>query len=549
MGTLFKRSRKKPIPAGATIKDYRGVPSASWIDQRTGRTQNAKLTDDGNQIVKEDRYYTLEWFDHSGNRQRKSSGTTDKDAAQRLLNQLETEAMKRREGLIDPEQERLATEGRRTIDSHLNDYRAKMLTDDSTTDHVDNSIRLIRDIATVCGFKNIADIKADPVNHHVAELQKRLSARTIQARLTAIKGFTRWLTVHQKLTFDPLASIKRPDPRTDRRYRRRMLLPREWTWLRSITLQENVVRLGMIPAERILLYATAIQTGLRQKELRALIRSSLFLEVEKPYIRAKAGSTKNGKDACQYIKLELVSELRAHVATKAPQAPVFTLPVRTKVAAMLKADLAATRKAWLADAKDSEERLQRAQEDFLCDVNHDGEHLDFHSLRHTCGAWLALSGAHPKVVQEVMRHCVITLTMDNYGHLLPGQQAEAILKLPDLLTDDPSIFRATGTDDFVASNGQQLGQQLNGRPRQRVADRGEEAAAPEPTDDSHNVLPILTFDEDRQDMATNDNWPRRGSNPHTAYAIQDFKFALRLTARYATLRKQRKNSGFSTVGF
>ena len=47
--------------------------------------------------------------------------------------------------------------------------------------------------------------------------------------------------------------------------------------------------------------------------------------------------------------------------------------------------------------------------------------LVFHSLRHTCGTWLALAGEAPKTIQEVMRHKDITLTMDTYGHLFPGQ--------------------------------------------------------------------------------------------------------------------------------
>ncbi|MBI3862791.1 MAG: site-specific integrase, partial [Planctomycetia bacterium] len=37
-------------------------------------------------------------------------------------------------------------------------------------------------------------------------------------------------------------------------------------------------------------------------------------------------------------------------------------------------------------------------------------------MRHTCGAWLAMAGAHPKAVQAIMRHSTIVLTMDTYGH-------------------------------------------------------------------------------------------------------------------------------------
>jgi len=115
---------------------------------------------------------------------------------------------------------------------------------------------------------------------------------------------------------------------------------------------------------------------------------------------------------------------------------------------MLRADLADAREAWLRAAEhDGSERQRRTQSDFLIDKNHEGEILDFHSLRHTCGAWLAMAGAHPKAVQAVMRHSTITLTMDTYGHLFPGQEAETVARLPDMLGDAPGSLRATGTAD------------------------------------------------------------------------------------------------------
>jgi integrase len=80
-----------------------------------------------------------------------------------------------------------------------------------------------------------------------------------------------------------------------------------------------------------------------------------------------------------------------------------------------------------------EERLRREQSDFLAYANHEGEKADFHALRHTTGAWLAMAGVHPKVVQTVMRHSAITLTMDTYGHLFPGQDAAAVAALPSMM--------------------------------------------------------------------------------------------------------------------
>jgi hypothetical protein len=107
-----------------------------------------------------------------------------------------------------------------------------------------------------------------------------------------------------------------------------------------------------------------------------------------------------------------------------------------------------TRRAWLEAVKhDPQDRIRREQSDFLSQVDHEGAVFDFHALRHTCGSWLAMAGEHPKVVQTVMRHSSIVLTMDTYGHLFPGQEADAVGRLRDMLAHPPNKLRATGTDD------------------------------------------------------------------------------------------------------
>ena len=44
-----------------------------------------------------------------------------------------------------------------------------------------------------------------------------------------------------------------------------------------------------------------------------------------------------------------------------------------------------------------------------------------------------VTGTHPKLVQQVMRHSSITLTMDTYGHLIPGQEADAVAKMKGMM--------------------------------------------------------------------------------------------------------------------
>jgi integrase len=51
--------------------------------------------------------------------------------------------------------------------------------------------------------------------------------------------------------------------------------------------------------------------------------------------------------------------------------------------------------------------------------------IRFHDLRHTCATLLFGRGVHPKIVQELLGHANIALTLDVYSHYLPsiGDQA------------------------------------------------------------------------------------------------------------------------------
>ena len=442
--------------------------------------------------------YLAGFYDHNGKHITRSTRTSDKSAAKRIAAKWEEKAALRREGCINPLQEALSGEGRKSLETHLADYQAKLKTNGGDK-HVTDTLEKIRKIAQKSEFKTIADISADGVNRYVEGLKNEgRSPRTIGAYLTAIKGFTGWMTKNGKLASDPLVTVTKPDPETDRRLERRMLLHEEWQWLRDVTAA-GIDQFGMSGAERVLLYETAIQTGLRSNELRSLTRGRLYLTAEKPYITCKAGSTKNRKTARQYILIDLANRLRVHIESKAPKAPVFSLPADYEMAEMLRGDLESARKAWLHDARhDPEEYANREQSDFLSAKNHDGESFDVHALRHTCGAWLAMAGAHPKSIQSVMRHSSIVLTMDTYGHLIPGQEAETVARFSNLMGhDQPNVLRATGTMDEKAGGSDKPSEKRSGRrsefsaaPCLIGATRCDDDQPPDASDASCNSLPF-----------------------------------------------------------
>ena len=59
--------------------------------------------------------------------------------------------------------------------------------------------------------------------------------------------------------------------------------------------------------------------------------------------------------------------------------------------------------------------------------------IRFHDLRHSAATILLSLSIHPKVVQEMLGHSQISITMDIYSHVLPTMQKEAISKLNDVL--------------------------------------------------------------------------------------------------------------------
>jgi integrase len=59
--------------------------------------------------------------------------------------------------------------------------------------------------------------------------------------------------------------------------------------------------------------------------------------------------------------------------------------------------------------------------------------IRFHDLRHSAASLLLSLEVHPKVVQELLGHTQIGITMDVYSHLLPGMQKDAMSKLDEAM--------------------------------------------------------------------------------------------------------------------
>jgi len=55
--------------------------------------------------------------------------------------------------------------------------------------------------------------------------------------------------------------------------------------------------------------------------------------------------------------------------------------------------------------------------------------IRLHDLRHSAATLLLSQGVHQRIVQDLLGHSTIRLTLDVYSHMLPNLQKEAADKM------------------------------------------------------------------------------------------------------------------------
>lgn len=58
--------------------------------------------------------------------------------------------------------------------------------------------------------------------------------------------------------------------------------------------------------------------------------------------------------------------------------------------------------------------------------------IRFHDLRHTCATLMLSRNIHPKVVQEMLGHANIAITLDRYSHFLPSMGRDAAVAMDEI---------------------------------------------------------------------------------------------------------------------
>lgn len=69
-----------------------------------------------------------------------------------------------------------------------------------------------------------------------------------------------------------------------------------------------------------------------------------------------------------------------------------------------------------------------------------------HDLRHSAATILLSMNIHPKVVQELLGHSSINITIDLYSHILPSMQQDVINKLDDAFKLLGNVIEESGSE-------------------------------------------------------------------------------------------------------
>ena len=67
------------------------------------------------------------------------------------------------------------------------------------------------------------------------------------------------------------------------------------------------------------------------------------------------------------------------------------------------------------------------------------EAIGLHECRHTYAAFMVAAGINAKALQTYLGHSSITVTLDRYGHLMPGAEGEAAARLEAYLTRTTAV--------------------------------------------------------------------------------------------------------------
>ena len=501
MGTVYRATYTKPIPAGAELFTKSGERFARWKNSK-GRKQVSPVTtgqDGTDRLVVESPTYLAKYRDGSGLVCKVSTGCRDEDAARSILSKLERRAELVKSEVLSKGESAMADHQATPVANHFAAYLNHVQAKGATAEHIADLKRKAERLFTDCVIDTLRGIDAETLEAWLnARQSEGMAARTRNTYLQAVRGFCKWCVHSERLASNPLIRIVKADEKSDRRRQRRSMTeaelmkllqvarmrplaeygrktarpsedeaeaddgtPKRSNWCKAVltldTMQATVERarerlaanpefvekLERLGRERALIYKTLVLTGLRKGELASLTVGQLELDGPMPFVVLNAADEKNRQGSTIPLRLDLANDLRNWLSDT-PNAA--TLKLRND-----------------RGVRDSKRPLFTVPAGLVRILDRDllaagidkrderGRTLDVHALRTSFGTLLSKGGVAPRTAQAAMRHSKIDLTMNVYTDPKLLDVAGALDSLPSLNLDaSPSAerqtIRATGTD-------------------------------------------------------------------------------------------------------
>ncbi len=378
------------------------------------------------------------WMDWNGRRKIRSTRTTDRAAAERILSKHVADAALRREGVIDPTLDRHAVEGRRNLEAHVAEYLAQCQRVGLADEHIDSKRNHLTRIREVTGITRLNELTPDALERYLGAIKDAGRApRSINFARQIIVTFMSWCVKTGRVGFNALLTVSKQDESTDRRRVRRPLTGDEL---------DRLLRVANSRA-RAAWYLCAALAGLRRGDLKNLVWSDVNYSAASLTIR---GGKAKRIDTVP-MNPQLAEALKAHQPRGRldPSAKVFPSAVTnlTRQKDFLRAGIARREVVLGADGKPVMvgTKKKRPKTRIVTTDDH-GRVADLHALRTTLGTQLARAGVAPQIAQKIMRHSDYRTTLAHYTILGLSDTSKAVAALPRIGASPTPALAMTGTD-------------------------------------------------------------------------------------------------------
>lgn len=237
----------------------------------------------------------LDYYDHNGERVRRSTGTDKRAEARDQLTAALEEVRLRRQGIFDPSKRHAAT----LVDKHVDDYATSLAAKDNTEEHNEIVIAYLREFLTDTKTKTLNELTLSLGEAWLLKKKRAgLAARTVNKRRAALLQWGRWLVRDRRMPYNPFDGLPVRDEKAGAVYERR-----------APTLEEIDRLFRVVPPLRRIIYELALVTGLRREELAALRPDQLDAD---GILHLRASEVKNRKRQQEApVPPHLAAELRA----------------------------------------------------------------------------------------------------------------------------------------------------------------------------------------------------------------------------------------------